>query len=105
MEAGSILGVSKLRTPLLDDILFGAGRTCRRCAARRRHRRKTCQGINPEKFGYHMDFFLQDEDDEVIDDEDFDDEESDDEDDAEGDEDEDDEEETWQVARCLDFVG
>jgi len=51
-----------------------------------------------------MDFFLQDEDDEVFDDEDFDDEESDDEDDADGDEDEDDEEETWQVA-SLDKLG
>src|SRR5437870_1979996 len=72
VEAGSILGVSKLRTPLLDDIPFAAGRPGRRRTAHRRHRRKTCQGINPrQKFGYHMDFFLQDEDDEVVDDEDF----------------------------------
>jgi hypothetical protein len=52
-----------------------------------------------------MDFFLQDEDDEVFDDEDFDEEEADEDEDEDSDEDAAEDEETWQVAGCLDFVG
>ena len=55
-----------------------------------------------------MDFLLDaedDEDDEILDDEEFDEEDDAEDEDEDPDAEDEEEEETWQVARCLDFIG
>ena len=98
-----------MRTALLDNLPVTAwcsgdhrARAASGAARGRDPRRQAGSGrIALRITGHLMDFFLDDEDDEVFDDEDFDAEERDEDDDPDSEEDEDEDEETWQVRVAL----
>ena len=127
LAAEPILGLSKMRPSLLDDIFFAAGRnaahasdTCG-CHPADGHRetgphrvivRNVLMTMGRLSTGRLLGGLTFQDDDKVLDDEDFDeedeldrDDEDDEEDDEEDEDDEDEEEETWQVLSGLTYVG
>jgi hypothetical protein len=95
----SVLGVPKVRPPLLDDLSHatGGGSSSTRTSTTRQASdpvisRAQAMNLMPD---------IDDEEDEVLEDEEFDEDSESDEDDEDLDEESDEEEETWQVARVL----
>jgi hypothetical protein len=117
VAAQPVLGLPKLWPSLLDHVPVTARRVSGRSAAsgcdsgvgvtkaaRQAHPRRVAVTF----IEYLMDFLLDaedDEDDEILDDEEFDEEDAAEDEDADPDAEDEEEEETWQVARCLDFIG
>ena len=109
MAAEPVLGLSQVQPTLLDDLSDPAwGGGARRSDTRRGSRPTSCGGpqagscrISDLQTGGTMDFFLDDEDDEVFDDEDFDEDADSEDTDEDEDGDEDEEVEGWQVSTIL----
>jgi hypothetical protein len=120
VAAQPVLGLPELWPPLLDHVPVTARRASGRCAAsgcdggvnvnepaRQDSTRRIAEKLSP-LLSTFMDFLLDaedDEDDEILDDEEFDEEDAGEDVDEDPDAEDEEEEETWQVARCLDFIG
>ena len=96
MAAESVLGMSEVRPPLLDDLPHAARRRSRRTG---RHARpcKTGSRIISAQAPMNTSPSPDDEDDEVLEDEEFDEDAEREDDDEDADDDDEEEEETWQV--------